>query len=115
MSLEKEYFNERQLLDNASKRLAKFQALNVEEMTDEQINARIRGIKSCEEDIKESKEILEEIKVELYDHIYYDGEVSKKTIESLLADITNDIFKECDDDYDLEVLQGKQEFLKSLL
>ena len=116
MSLENEYFNEKQLINNASEKLEKMQGLNPAEMDEEQLEARERVIKRCKDDIKESKEILEEIKVELYDHIYYDGDVSKKTIESLLADFTNDIFfKQDDDDYDLEVLQEKQNFLRTLL
>ena len=45
MSLENEYFNEKQLLENAQERLNKMESLDVENMTKEQLEARERVIK----------------------------------------------------------------------
>lgn len=81
--LENEYYNEKKLLENARDNLAEFEALNVEEMTEEQIAARNRGIESCKEDINESEEILSEIKEELVEFINNGGEVSEKTKEEI--------------------------------
>ena len=83
MSLENEYFDEKQFLANEKETLAKFEGLNVEEMTSEQIDARNRGIKRCKVTIKESEEILEEIKEELVEFINNGGEVSKLTLKDL--------------------------------
>ena len=83
MSLENEYYTEKQFLTKEKETLAKFEALNVEEMTEEQIAARNRGIKRCKETIKESEEILEEIKEELVEFINNGGEVSEKTKEEI--------------------------------
>lgn len=113
--LENEYFAEKQLIKRAEESIQKMQSLDVENMTQEQLEARERVIKSSKEEIKECQEILEEIKVELYDFIYNDGEVSKITIEALIDDLSIDVKNGELDDYDVEVLNGKQDFLKSLL
>lgn len=116
MSLENEYFITRAESKNEIALLKQFQEQDITKMSSEQLEAYDRGIKSIEKDIVETDKILDEIKVELYDFIYNGGEVSKKTIETLLMDFTQDIlFKQYEDDYDLEVLNGKQDFLKSLL
>lgn len=83
MSLENEYYNEKQLLENAQENLAKFEEMDVTEMSREQIEARERGIRMVKEDIKESEEILEEIREELNEFIKNGGEVSEKTKESI--------------------------------
>ena len=83
MSLENEYFNEKQLLKNAEEKLAKFEALDVKNMTEEQLNAQQRGIKRVKEDITESEEILEEIREELVEFINNGGEVSEITLKEL--------------------------------
>lgn len=116
MSLENEYYTISSELKSELDVLKQFQDQDITKMSEDQLQAHYRGIRSVESSIDETEKVLDEIKIELYDHIYNDGEVSRKTIKSLLGDITNDIFfKEQEDDYDLEVLQGKQEFLKSLL
>ena len=83
MSLENEYFDEKQFLTKEKETLAKFESLNIENMAEEQIAARERGIKRCKETIKESEEILEEIKEELIDFITNGGDVSELTLKDL--------------------------------
>lgn len=81
--LENEYFNEKQLLENAQARLSKMESLDVENMTQEQLEARERVIKGAKEEIKECEELLEEIKEELVEFINNGGEVSEKTKEAI--------------------------------
>lgn len=83
VSLENEYFNEKQLLENAQARLNKMESLDVENMTQEQLEARERVIKGAKEEIKECEEMLEEIKEELVEFINNGGEVSEKTKEAI--------------------------------
>ena len=83
MSLENEYYNEKQLLKNAQEKISKMESLDVENMTQEQLEARERVIKGAKEDIKESEELLEEIKEELVEFINNGGEVSEKTKEEI--------------------------------
>ena len=83
VSLENEYFNEKQLLENAQERLNKMESLDVEKMTKEQLEARDRVIKGAKEEIEECEELLEEIKEELVEFINNGGEVSEKTKEAI--------------------------------
>lgn len=116
MSLENEYFAIKSELESETEILKEYREIDRSKMDYIQLKTFEKGVSNIIKSMEETEKILEEIKIELYDHIYNDGEVSRKTIKSLLGDITNDIlFKEQEDDYDLEVLQGKQEFLKSLL
>ena len=83
MSLENEYYNEKQMLKNAEEKLAKFESLDVSKMTQEQIEAKERGIRRAKEDIKESKEIIEEIREELLEFIKDGGKISEITKKEL--------------------------------
>ena len=83
VSLENEYFNEKQLLENAQERLNKIESLDVEKMTKEQLEARDRVIKRAKEEIEECEELLEEIKEELVEFINNGGDVSEKTMTEL--------------------------------
>ena len=83
MSLENEYYNEKDFLTNEKQTLTKFEALDIENMTEEQLKARNRGIKNAKESIKESEEILKEIKDELIEFINNGGEVSESTLKDL--------------------------------
>lgn len=117
MSLENEYFDIKNELENELEVLGNFQDQDISKMSESQLKAHDRGVKSIKISIEETNEILDEIKIELYDFIYNDGEVSKKTIGELHNDLLCDIFfkdKEMDD-YDKEVLQGKVNFLNGLL
>ena len=117
MSLENEYFTTKSELKNELELLQKFQDQDITKMSEDQLKAHDRGLKSVEKSIEETNEVLDEIKVELYDFIYNDGVVSKKTIETLSIDLHQDIFFKGEelDDYDKEVLCEKVNFLKSLL
>ena len=83
VSLENEYFTWKQALKNAQEKLAKMESLDVEKMTQEQLEARERVIKGAKEEIKECEEMLEEIKEELVEFINNGGEVSEKTKEAI--------------------------------
>lgn len=119
MNIENEYFTFKKQLENEMKTFKHFKYdLDITKMSEEQLDARNRGLKSSEKAVNETCEILEEIKVELYDYIYNGGEVSKETIETLSIDLHQDLtfFKAKElDEYDKEVLNGKVEFLESLI
>jgi len=83
MSLENEYYTEKQLLENAREKLAKMEELDIENMTQEQLEARERVIKRAKEDIKESEELLTEIKEELVEFIDNGGEISEEIKEEI--------------------------------
>lgn len=83
MSLENEYYTEKQLLENAREKLAKMEEMDVKNMTQEQLEARERVIKRAKEDIKESEELLTEIKEELVEFIDNGGEISEEIKEEI--------------------------------
>lgn len=83
MSLENEYFHWKQMREKAERNIAKMEDLDVENMSQEQLEARERVIKGAKEEIKECEEMLEEIKEELVEFINNGGEVSEKTKEEL--------------------------------
>ena len=83
MNLENEYVHFKQELKSEEEKLAKFESLNENEMTEMQIEARNRGIKSCKESITEIKELLAEVTAELHDFIKNGGEVSNETLKEL--------------------------------
>lgn len=83
MSLENEYYTEKQMLKNAEEKLESFESLDDSKMTQEQIEAKERGIRRAKADIKESEEILSEIKEELKEFIANGGEVSESTLKEL--------------------------------
>ena len=83
VSLENEYFTWKQMREKAEKNIAKMESLDVENMTQEQLEARERVIKGAKEEIKECEEMLEEIKEELVEFINNGGEVSEKTKEEI--------------------------------
>lgn len=118
MNIENEYWTFKKQLKNEMETFKHFKYdLDIIKMSEEQLDARNRGLKSSEKSVNETSEILEEIKVELYDYIYNGGEVSKETIETLSIDLHQDIFFKGEelDEYDKEVLNGKVEFLESLI
>lgn len=121
MRLERQYNSLKQMLAREKKALARFEAAEIVEdennpfSVEERLQAKEKAIASCKENIKEYEEILEEIKVELYDFIYDDGEVSNKTIEDLANDLSVDASKEGLDNYDREVLTEKANYIKSLI
>ena len=83
MNLENEYLHLKQELKFEEENLAKFEAIDISDKTDEQIEARNRGIKSVKKSIEEIKELIEEVKEELKELIQNGGEVSQATIDEL--------------------------------
>ena len=83
VSLENEYFHWKQMRENAQNRITEMESLDVENMSEEQLEARERVIKGAKEEIKECEEMLEEIKEELVEFINNGGEVSEKTKEAI--------------------------------
>ena len=83
MNLENEYLHLKQELKFEEEKLAKFEAIDISDKTDEQIEARNRGIKSVKKSIEEIKELIEEVKEELKELIQNGGEVSQATIDEL--------------------------------
>ena len=89
MSLENDYYNEKAYLKAEKEKLAKLEATEIKEdennpfSIEERNEAKKRGIKSCKESIKESEEIIDEIKEELIEFIKNGGEVSEITLNEL--------------------------------
>jgi hypothetical protein len=89
MSLENEYYNEKAYLEAEKEKLAKLEATEIKEdenkpfSIEERTQSKQRGINSIKEDIKESTEILKEIREELIEFINNGGEVSELTKKEL--------------------------------
>lgn len=116
MNIENEYWVFKEMLEKEIKDFKHFNDLDVTKMSEEQLNARNRGLKSSEKAIDETIEILNDIKIELYDYIYDGGDVSKETIINLSSDLQYDLLFTLNiDDYDVEVLNEKIKYLESLI
>ena len=113
--IENDYYVYKKELEYTVTKLHEFKEI-CGDLTEEQINARDRGIKSCEKQIDYIINGLDEIKIELYDFIVDGGEVSHDTIEDLIYYLTIDMKLNNDDGgYNVNVLNEKINFLKSLL
>ena len=116
MNLENEYWIFKEVLKKEMEDLKHFNNLDITKMSEEQLNARNRGLESSKKAVNETTKILEGIKIELYDYIYNDGNVSKETIINLSSDLEYDLlFTPNIDDYDVEVLNEKIKYLESLI
>lgn len=93
MSLENEYFHLKQELKSEEETLKKFEAIDISDKTDEQIEARNSGIARVKKSIKEIKELIEEVEEELKEFIQNGGEVSQITIDELQESNETDPFE----------------------
>lgn len=89
MSIENEYLHNKKFLENEKEKLAKIEATEILEdennafSIEERTEAKNKAIKMHKEDIKETEEILDEIKEELIEFINNGGEVSQMTLDAL--------------------------------